>query len=140
MQKQDKLTDKNPFRVPDDYFEEVNRKIISATSGYEPVVKKTITYNRFRPFLMIAASVAGFIMLTYTAVRLLSPGNVTPQATEVSADEFNESYIDDLDIFTLEENVASLGFSEENPELDKKEIIDYLLQENIEISDIYEQL
>ena len=51
--------DKNPFKVPDNYFEEVNRKIISVTSGFEQEVKVISTYNRFRTYLLIAASVAG---------------------------------------------------------------------------------
>jgi hypothetical protein len=33
MKKPVKIKDRNPFRVPEGYFEEVNRKIISATSG-----------------------------------------------------------------------------------------------------------
>ena len=35
MKKLNDIDKKNPFKVPDNYFEDVNRKIISATSGVE---------------------------------------------------------------------------------------------------------
>jgi hypothetical protein len=55
-------------------------------------------------------------------------------------EESPELFINDIDILSLEESAASLGFSEEGTEVDKKDIIDYLLLENIEINDIYEKL
>ena len=54
--------------------------------------------------------------------------------------ENTENYINDIDLLMLEENAASAGISEIRPDATKSEIIDYLLSENIEISDIYEQL
>ena len=66
--------DKNPFKVPDNYFEEVNRKIIYATSGFDQEVKVIRTYNRFRTYLLVAASVAGFILISFAAIKLLTPG------------------------------------------------------------------
>jgi hypothetical protein len=63
MKKFDDISDKNPFRVPEKYFEEVNRKIISATSGYTREIKKRGFYARFRPYLLIAASVKVLLFL-----------------------------------------------------------------------------
>ena len=54
--------------------------------------------------------------------------------------ENTENYINDIDLLMLEENAASVGISEVRPEVSKGDIIDYLLSENIEISDIYEHL
>jgi hypothetical protein len=48
--------------------------------------------------------------------------------------------MNDLDIYYLEENAASLVIPAEVPDVSKAEIIEYLVLENIEISDIYEQL
>jgi len=140
MQKLNEILDKNPFKVPENYFEDVNRKIVSATSGYNQEVKKTGLYNRFRPYFLIAASVTGFILLGYTAVELLTPDRINSKVSEVIYEEYPESYINDIDILSLEENAASISLSEEGPDVNKKDIIDYLLLENIEISDIYEQL
>jgi hypothetical protein len=140
MQKLNEIPDKNPFKVPENYFEEVNRKIISATSGYNREVKKIGLYNRFRPYFLIAASVTGFILLSYTAVKLLTPERINSHISEVLYEESPEAYINDIDILTLEESAASLVLFEEGPEVNKTDIIDYLLLENIEINDIYERL
>ena len=45
-----------------------------------------------------------------------------------------------LTFLSLEENASSLVLSDEGPDVSKKDIIDYLMLENIEINDIYEQL
>jgi hypothetical protein len=140
MKKLNEIPDKSPFKVPENYFEEVNRKILSATSGYNHEVRKTGFLNRFRSSLAIAATVAGFIILSYVTLKLVTPEKDNTQLSEVMVQENTENYINDIDLLTLEENAASVGISEVRPELSKGEIIDYLLSENIEISDIYEQL
>ena len=140
MQKLNDIPDKNPFKVPDNYFDEVNKKIISVTSGFDQEVKVVSTYNRFRTYLLIAASVAGFILISYTAIKLLTADKINSQVSEVIYDVNSDSYINDIDISSLEENASSLVLSEEGPEVSKTDIIDYLLLENIEINDIYEQL
>jgi hypothetical protein len=75
MKKLNDIPGKNPFKVPDNYFEEVNRKIISVTSGIDQKVRKVSVYNRFRTNLLIAASVAGLILISYTAIKLLTDKN-----------------------------------------------------------------
>lgn len=140
MQNLNNKKEKNPFKIPDNYFEEVNRKIISATTGYDQVIKKQGLYNRFRPYFLVAASVTGFILLSYTAIRLLSSDRSDSHVSDLQFEDYPELYMNELDIATLEENAASLFLNEEVPEINKSEIIDYLLFENIEINDIYEQL
>jgi hypothetical protein len=140
MQKLNDIQGKNPFKVPENYFEDVNRKIISAASGHVPELKKAGLYKRLRPYFLIAATVTGFVFLSYTAVKLLNAGKITSQASEVISEENAGSYINDIDILTLEENAAPLDLSEEGPYVNKTDIIDYLMLNNIEISDIYEQL
>jgi len=140
MKKLNEITDNNPFKVPENYFEEVNRKIISATSGYDRDIKKVGSYSRLRPYFLIAASVTGFIILSYIGVKLLTPPGINSQLSEVTYNEFPDSYLNDIDILTLEENAADIVFYEEGPGVNKNDIIEYLLLENIEINDIYEQL
>ena len=140
MQKLNDIPGKNPFKVPENYFEDVNRKIISTASGHVPEVKKTGLYKRVRPYFLIAAAVTGFVILSYNAVKLLTAGKMTSQQSEVMSEENAGSYINDIDILTLEENAEPLDLSEEVPEVNKTDIIDYLMLNNVEISDIYEQL
>jgi len=140
MAKLNDIPGKNPFKVPDNYFEDVNRKIISATSGTDQEVKKINAYNRFRTRLLIAASVVGFILISYSAVKLFTHEKENSEVAGVVHGVNTESYINDLDISSIEEDASSLVLQEEGPDVSKKDIIDYLLSENIEISDIYEQL
>jgi hypothetical protein len=134
------IPEKNPFKVPDNYFEDVNRKIISATYGFDQEVRKISIYNRFRTRLLVAASVAGFIIISYSAIKLLTHDKTNSQVSQVLHEINTESYINDIDISSLEEDASSLVFTEELPDVSKKDIIDYLLRENIELNDIYEQL
>jgi hypothetical protein len=140
MKKLNDIPRKNPFRVPDNYFEEVNRKIISVTSGIDQEVRKVSIYNRFRTNLLIAASIAGLILISYTAIKLLTPVKINSQVSEVLLEINPDSYINDIDLSSLEEDASSLILYEEGPDVSKKDIIDYLLNENVELNDIYEQL
>jgi len=140
MNKLSEIPEKIPFKVPDNYFEEVNRKIISATSGFDEQVRKVSFYNKFRTSLLIAASVAGIILISYTAIKLLIPDNKKSQVSEVLSEINPDSFINDIDISSLEEESSAFIPAEVGPDVSKKDIIDYLLFENIELNDIYEQL
>ena len=140
MTKLNDIPPKNPFKVPDNYFDVVNRKIISATSDIEPEVRKISIYNRFRTSILIAASIAGFIIISYSAVRLFYSYRSNSSVSEVLHEINPDSLIYDVDISLLEESASSLIVPQEGPDVSKKDIIDYLLLENVEINDIYERL
>ena len=140
MQKLNDIPDKNPFKVPDNYFEEVNRKIISATSGFDREVKTLSTYSRLRTYFLIAASVTGLIFISYTAIKLFTPDKISPQVSEIQYNLNPDSYLNDIDISSLEEKASSIVFSEEGPGVSNNDIVEYLLLENIELNDIYEKL
>jgi hypothetical protein len=131
---------KNPFKVPENYFDEVTRKILSDSVGYDHEGTKTGFNYRFRTYLAIAATVAGLVFLTYEGVKLLTPGRTGSQVSELIIEENTDSYINDIDLLTLEENASLPYISEEGSGASKNDIIDYLLLENIEIADIYQQL
>jgi len=140
MKKPEKISKKNPFSVPEGYFEEVNKKIISATIENGHGDSRSVIPVRLRPYLLAAASIAGFIILSFTAIRLFTPHRLILQQSEVIPDEYFLPYMNDLDIYYLEENAATLVIPAEMPDVSKAEIIEYLVLENIEISDIYEEL
>jgi hypothetical protein len=140
MTKLNDIPPKNPYKVPDNYFDDVNRKIISAASDIEPEVRKISIYNKFRTSILIAASVAGFIIISYNAVRLFSSDRSNSSVSEMLHEINPDSLINDIDISSLEESASSLIVPQEGPDVSKKDIIDYLLLENIEINDIYERL
>jgi hypothetical protein len=140
MKKSDNIPDKNPFKVPENYFEKVNIKIISATTGADTEIRKVSIFNRFRTSILVAASVAGLILISYTAIKLLAPAREKSQVSETLKEMNPDSYINDIDLSALEENASSLILSEEGPDVSKKDIIDYLLRENVDLNDIYAQL
>jgi len=131
---------KNPFRVPEGYFEEVNRKIIDASSVTNHARIRSGSSFRLKPYLLAAASVAGFILLSYSAVKVIAPRLNNHKESELRREEYFSPYMNDLDIYYLEENASSLTIPEQGPDVSKAEIIEYLLLDNIEINDIYEQL
>jgi hypothetical protein len=140
MKNLNEIKSKNPFRVPDNYFEDVNRKIISATSFIEMLPEKKGIYRRFRSSLLIAASVTGFVLLTYTAVRHFAPGRTDSHISVIINEVNTESFINDIDVRDLEEEASSVGVYEGSPNVAKDDIIDYLILENVEINDIYAKL
>ena len=140
MKKLNEIQERNPFKVPENYFEEVNRKILADISSVDHEVRKTGYFNRFRTYLAIAATVAGLVFLTYAGVKLFTSERTSPLVSELMNEENTDSYINDIDLFTLEENAASLDISEEGSGVTNNDIIDYLLLENIDITDIYRQL
>jgi hypothetical protein len=140
MKKLNEIKGNNPFKVPENYFEEVNRRILTETTDYDSEVNKPGLFFRFRNQFAIAASIAGFILLSYTAVTLLTDDKTNLIVSEVISGDYSGSYFNDIDLTTLEENAASLDLPEVEPEVSNNEIIDCLLLEYIEISEIYEKL
>lgn len=140
MKNLNNITDKNPFRVPDNYFEEINNKIISSMPENEGEIKKPVKVRSIRTWLMIAATVAGFIISGYSLLRIITSEKETIQTASLYQSEFQDPLMTELDILSLEESAADMILAEDGPDVNRKDIIEYLLLENIEISDIYEQL
>ena len=130
----------NPFKVPENYFEDVNRKILHSTAGYSSEVKQTGMYRKLRPYLAIAASLAIMLVVSYATVQFFKRDRKIATLSEINLEEVSETWINDIDIHTLEENASSLTLFENGSGADKKDIIEYLVLENIDINEIYEQL
>jgi hypothetical protein len=140
MKKLDKISGGNPFKVPENYFEEVNRKIIASTVEKEVRFKKIGLYLKLRPLIAAAASVALLFILSYAGIKLLTPGNKTLSLSSIPIEEYTEAIINDIDVLTLEENALLLEVLWEESQTEKEDIIDYLLIENIDINEIQDQL
>jgi hypothetical protein len=134
------ITDRNPFKIPEDYFGEVTTKIISSTTGIVPGSKPRGLYSRMKPFLAVAACVAVLILLSFAALKIFLPSDKTVQIPEISLQEFSDTYLYDIDILTLEENISPIAFYSKVPDVSDSEIVDYLVLENVDLNDIYEIL
>jgi hypothetical protein len=140
MKNIDKISEGNPFKVPENYFEEVNRKIVSSTIENRPQTKKPGFYLKLRPYIAVAASVAVLSILSYTGIKLFSPRSEALSLSAIGVEEYTETLLNEIDILTLEEKTALIWVSEDEQQTDKKDIIDYLLLDNIDINEIQEQL
>ena len=140
MKELNDISKKNPFKVPENYFEEVTRKIISSTVETHPAYKEISIYRKLRPYLAVAASIAVIVLLSFTAFYLLHTTKPVPTLPEISFNEFSENYLNDIDILTLEQNAGSIELNVGQTDLNSKEIIDYLVFDNLDINVIYEQL
>jgi hypothetical protein len=140
MKELNDIPKQNPFKVPENYFENLTDRIISQTSAIETVPQKKSIVRRLRPFLAVAASVALLALIGYTALYFIGNGQRRSSSEVAVSDKYSSIYLNDIDITTLEENVAENETLIEIPEISKNEIIDYLISEDINILDIYEQL
>jgi len=134
------IAEKNPFGVPENYFEEVNSRIIASTAGSEPETRTKGLYRRLKPYLAVAASVAVLVLLSFTALKIFSPSENRGVIPFISLQEFNDTYINDIDVLTLEEDLTAIASYDHLPDVSNAEIIDYLILENVDLDDIYEIL
>jgi len=136
----DKIPEGNPFKVPENYFEELKGRIISSTVERQDGKKKSGLYLRLRPFIAVAASVAVLAILSYTGIKLFSPRNESLSLSTIPVEEYSEALLNEIDILMLEENALLTGVPEVSTQIEEKDIIEYLLLENIDINEIQEQI
>jgi hypothetical protein len=140
MKTSDKIPQGNPFKVPEKYFEELNSRIIASTVEGQDKKNKSGLYVTLRPFLAIAASVAVLALLTYTGMILFSPRSESALLSGIPVEEYPETILNEIDILTLEGNLVLTEIPDIEPGINEKEIIDYLVLENIDVNEIQEQL
>jgi hypothetical protein len=140
MKELKEIPKQNPFKVPENYFEETNRKILIATAGIETEMNKKAAFRKMNPYLAVAASIAVLVVIGFGATFIFKNSSSGQAVPAITINEFADNYIDDIDLLTLEENVAKTGEFLEESGLTKNDLVDYLALENIEINDIYEKL
>lgn len=129
-----KIREKNPFRVPGNYFDEVSREIYNKTTGTGSIKGKSRIIRLVKPALMLAAAMIAFAVISYTGLRLLFPEYDVPA---------EENYTELLNQFEEVELINIL--TEQEPDIgihsaESDEIIDYLLDNDIEYNEIIEFL
>lgn len=131
--------DKNPFRVPENYFEGLNDRILENTVMKESPGKKS-GFTILKPLLSLAAVIAGAAVITFAILQLVTPsGRVHGTGSPEMVAEIPQFLIDGVDMFLIE---SGLEASEPAPvpsfpEM-HEEIIEYLLLSDVEISMLYE--
>ncbi len=136
MEKFDNIPGGNPFKVPDNYFEEVNRKIIFSTSEKCVEIRKPVVSVKLRYWLQIAASVTIICALALTGLIFFSQHENKAKLSIISSEEFSPMLLDEIDITFLEEKVTLEEVPAMGYKVESNDIIDYLLSDNIDISEI----
>lgn len=144
MKSIDDIKKENPFRVPDGYFDTLTERTMSAVENI-PVSESKPAKNhggkvKIMPFLALAAAIAGFAVLTAGMVKLVtrdSDSNTKQAQNGIYTDLATE----EIDTYIIENEwsvpeVVSGG----EGEIQSEAIIDYLVLENVELSEIYELL
>jgi hypothetical protein len=116
---------KNPFCVPDGYFESLPQQIghkMSAVSARNVLGTHSVSSFRkvIRPQLALAASFALMITLGYGLVRLITPHRV----------ENESSYVEHISLF---QTYALLQSVEREESLDSESIITFLTDQGISL-------
>ena len=140
METGNKIQGRNPFRVPDNYFEEAKRKIIAKTSGKGHAEDRPGKKFRIGPYLAIAASVAVLVLLSYAGIRHFTNRRDILARNDISRELYMETAGDDINTIILEQNSGTLDIPDLKPQVKSQDIIDYLEQDEININEIYEQL
>jgi hypothetical protein len=140
MKELDKIPKENPFRVPENYFEEVQKKIIDRTAESRPYRNTKGKIFSIRPLLAVAASVA-FIVTLALVLLFIKPGSREQIAFNGEVNGTEVEYImQNVDIVTLEDEAAMVWPATGINDVDSEAIIDYLINENISILEIIEHL
>jgi hypothetical protein len=144
MKPLDEIKKETPFKVPEGYFESLTDRTMSAireSSESEKSPGENIRRKiRLMPFLAMAAAITGFAVIAAGMVRLVSK-NENNLFRGSDNEIFAEIITQDIDTYTIENEWGlyeeALGNEED---IETEAIIDYLLLENITLTDIYETL
>ncbi len=137
------LKKENPFRVPDKYFDNLPEKIQANIHVRKKATGMPVTriIDFLKPHLALAAAILGFALIGYTGFRYFINRNSDSQIRNREIAEYMDFYSNDFDntlIMDLLEEQEQQSI-ETDDDL-SEEIINYLLNENIDIYTIANQL
>lgn len=136
MEKFNKIPEGNPFRVPENYFDEVNRKIMASAREAGIAEMKQPVLRRMRPYLAAAASAAVLVILTFIGIHNFSPEGRMKHLVANAYEEISADALEGIDISALEEQANLEGVPAMGYDLESDDIIEYLISDNIHISEI----
>ncbi|HUS85606.1 MAG TPA: hypothetical protein VMW76_00070 [Bacteroidales bacterium] len=138
MNKNINIEKNNPFRVPENYFDEFPGKVarrVSDTDGK----KRARLYSLAKPHLMLAAAMIGFVIISYTGLKLILPDRET-DFPDINLTEYAELLLYEIDDFFIINELTTVENYRFAESLDDEEIIEYLENEDIEYLTIIENL
>lgn len=134
MTNKGKIKNDNPFRVPDNYFDEVKKAIREKTRYAGNKKSKTRISVVLKPAIMMAAAMLAFVIISYSILKLLFP-----EYNSAEKQNFSE-LVHDFDEAELIDELAGHNNNEEALPAEQSEIIDYLMDNNVDYHSIIEYL
>ena len=117
----EKIGDKSPFRVPEDYFDQLASRVMSQLPEQQELSKKSMQQPRrqarlvaLRPWLYAAACVIAIVVLTLTLhfhQRVAEPLEQSMAAVSTPVDD---EYIDDIADYVMLDNTEIYAYLAEN--------------------------
>lgn len=138
MAEKTKIEDKNPFKYPDNYFEDMTDVVLNK-AGDASQVKKVGILTIARPLLTLAAAMIGFALISYLAIELFIPPRLETDYFDVSLAELTEYLSSEIDETIIIEEIFNAEPDDELT-IPNQDIIDYLIETNIDYSEILENL
>jgi len=137
------LKKENPFKVTDNYFDNLPEMIQVSINKREKAAGMPATriIKYLKPHLALAAAILGFALIGYTGFRYFINRNSDSQIRNQEIAEYMDFYSNDVDNTIIMELLKEQ--EQQSIETDddlSEEIIDYLLNENIDIYTIANQL
>ncbi|MEZ4999235.1 MAG: hypothetical protein R2744_06055 [Bacteroidales bacterium] len=120
---------KEPFRVPDDYFESMTGKLMQSVTESGEIGRRGIL-RILKPHLTLAAAMVALVVVTYTGLRLILPsegGFSNPAGSELAEYLGNE-----VDEYLLIDELTSPAEEPGLTSLTDDEIISYLVDNGID--------
>lgn len=137
----DKTNKQDVFGVPKNYFRDLSGRIIkSVDATISNEVKSVSAWDRFKPALLVAASVLGFVIITYTGQKLLRAEKESNLISSLDAIEYIDYYSHEFGEELLFDNIYMDVLESDLATNETDEIIAYLIQEGIEELTIYNEL
>lgn len=142
--KLDDISKENPYEVPGLYFDNFPLKL---KKRIDEGNEKITVYNLFsliKPQLALAFSIIGFALISFITVKIVLKSNqqTTYTIAEIHETIYSDSFIMDEELLILA--VQDEDYIEISKETDDKsyeeEIVDYLLEEDVDLELIIEEL
>jgi hypothetical protein len=138
MEKLNKHKKSNPFKVPEDYFEGLNERIIANCSEANVSGSRRGLFS-IKPYLTLAAVISGAAIITVAILNKIPSTSVQEVYVAETLSNAYEYAYDDIDISMIEAAFDNIALPlEPNNTFSDDEIIEYLLTEQVEMSLIYE--
>ena len=110
----------NPFKVPENYFENLTSEVMNKLPEKEPIIqlkKTTRTWDKVKPFLYMAAMFVGAALIIKVASIELNTSSLANQADINNMEYFSDQYISEaVNGSMMDDYSLYVYLSDSNPE------------------------